>query len=191
MTIGDNTALLGIGTPHKALEAALDSDDVEAIERAVQPVLDALGQDVHGPLGDIVKALGRHARRMRIRANAAEWTTPSKAYDDAARIVLEPREGVAPYLALMMAERMKARAQGLGEPGAGAFPHERAFRVYRNVTGHAGIAAEAVQSMNTVGRGGLLTLEEARKVRDAHPGTWIGQMPPVSAPRSPIMRVEG
>lgn len=109
-----------------------------------------------------------------------------EAYYDAARIVLEPRAGVAPYLARAIADRLVARAHGLAQPGAGAFPHERAFRVY--TTGPSGVST-AVPSAPLLGRGGLLTLEEAMKLRAATPESWIG-VSPSCAPHS-ILRMEG
>jgi hypothetical protein len=136
----------------------------------------------NGAFADFYKALPILERLIEDSRNAGA----AEAYEDAARVVLEPRTGIARHVATSIASRIHARKDDLGEAGAGAFDHERAFRVYRDT----GAGATAVPSMNHVGRGGLLTLEEALKVRAASPNTWIGMMPPVSAPRSAILRVE-
>jgi hypothetical protein len=147
-----------------------------ALHRLIEKAID------DGAFADFYKALPILERLIETSRTAAA----EEAYEDAARIALEPRAGVAPYLATAMAERMKARAQGIGQPGAGAFPHERAFRVYR--TNAAGVST-AVASAPLLGRGGLLTLEEATKLRDATPESWIG-VSPSCAPHS-ILRMEG
>lgn len=54
------------------MESALDSDDPAAIDAATQPLLNALGLDVHEVIGTLVKAVGRNASRQCIRARAAQ-----------------------------------------------------------------------------------------------------------------------
>lgn len=54
-----------------ALANALDSDEPARIKTAAQATLDAAPPSVvHGEVGGVFKAIGRHARRARIRANA-------------------------------------------------------------------------------------------------------------------------
>lgn len=57
---------------------------------------------------------------------------------------------------------------------------ERVFRVYRPLPDGGAIAIHS----------GLLTLDEARAVRDTRPGTYIGRMPPLDKPLDPIVRVD-
>lgn len=71
--------------------------------------------------------------------------------------------------------------------GAQTTDGERAFRVYRDASDGGALA---VPSASRIGRGGLLTLDEAVSVWSSHANAWIGRMPPIDQPRAPIVRVD-
>ncbi len=95
----------------------------DMFEHAVKKTMETYDERVEGqvPAGlrDDFEAALRKGLADTFSIVDAELTVARReAYDDARRIVLEPRSGVSKAAKLMMAGRMSLRAAGEGVPGA-------------------------------------------------------------------------
>lgn len=89
------------------------------------------GSILDGPVDVAEEAPAQPAEVVRVYTEEDLRRAVAAAYEDAARIVMEPR-GATPAAreawtrdVLGLAERIEARGQGLGEPGRAALPGER------------------------------------------------------------------